>query len=408
MPTVIKGQPTSAEVIDKLKAEGRPVLLAFSCGKDSLGAWCVLRDAGIEVIPAYLWYLPYLAFVDEELEHYEKMFGTKIHRYPHPSFYRMVAEGIDQTPARLRAIAELDIMEPSYEDTWGAIKADLGLPQDTWVADGVRAADSIVRRASFVRNGVMKRTTHKVSPIADMLKAELVDLLDRNGVDLPCDYRIWGRSFDGIDYRFVEPMSRELPDDYAYLKRWFPLVDVELARGASLANEAPCKADAADGDTDYQRRNRAEQRRRAVATDGNAVMCVCFGDRRSRDKWRAAVGTDECIVSHEIVERAFAPVCDGRRAQRPAEPRFGRLGQSPLLSLSQTDSLEADSLSEADCILSALEGASARGHAFTDTDDYVCVWFHDHEELDSFLRTRRLMRFGRLYMDGTSWMHSVR
>ena len=407
MPTAIKGQPTGVEVIDRLKAEGRPVLLAFSCGKDSLGAWCALKDAGIEVIPAYLWYLPHLAFVDEELAHYEGLFGTKIHRYPHPSFYRMVAEGVDQTPARLRAIAELDIMEPSYEDTWAAIKDDLGLPQDTWVADGVRAADSIVRRASFVRNGVMKRTTYKVSPIADMLKAELVELLDRHGVDLPCDYHIWGRSFDGIDYRFVEPMRRELPEDYDYLRRWFPLVDVELERGAAIAAERPAKVDDAEGDTDYQRRNRAEQRRRARATDGNAVMCVCFGDRRSRDRWRSIVG-DGGIVPGSRVMGAFPAVCDGRRAQRPAEPRFGRLGRSPLEALAPSDSLEADSLAEADCILSALEGAKGRGHAFTDTEDYVCAWFRDHEELDGFLRTRRLMRFGRLYVDGTAWMRSIR
>lgn len=407
MPTVIKGQPTSAEVLERLRAEGRPVLLAFSCGKDSLGAWCALRDAGIEVVPAYLWYLPHLAFVDEELEHYERLFGTKIHRYPHPSFYRMVAEGVDQTPARLRAIARLDIIEPSYEDTWSAIKDDLGLPQGTWVADGVRAADSIVRRASFVRNGVMKRTTHKVSPIADMLKAELMDLLDRHGVDLPCDYGIWGRSFDGIDYRFVEPMRQELPNDYAYLRRWFPLVDVEIERGAALASEVPQKADDADGDTAYQRRNSAERRRRAVATDGNSVMCVCFGDRRSHDKWRAIVGDGDIVRGSRVVD-AFPAVCDGRRAQRPAEPRFGRLGRSPLYSLQPSDSLERDSLAEADCILSEIEGARPSGHAFTDTDDFVCVWFHDHEQLDSFLRTRRLMRFGRLYIDGTSWMRSMR
>lgn len=407
MPTVIKGQPTSAEVIERLKADGRPVLLAFSCGKDSLGAWCALREDGIDVIPAYLWYLPHLAFVDDEIAHYEKLFGTKIHRYPHPSFYRMIAEGIDQPPARLRAIAQLDMIEPSYADTWSAIKDDLGLPQDTWVADGVRAADSIVRRASFVRNGVMKRTTHKVSPIADMLKAELVELLDKNGVDLPCDYDIWGRSFDGIDYRFVEPMSRELPDDYAYLKRWFPLVDVELERGRALSEMSSAKPSDVDGKTDYQRRNKAEQRRRAVATDGNAVMCVCFGDRKSYDKWRGIVG-DGDVISGDRVANAFPQVCDGRRAQRPAEPRFGRLGRSPLYSLKQTDSLEADSFSEAECILEALEGADGRGHAFTDTNDYVCVWFHDHNELDDFLRTRRLMRFGRLYVDGSAWMRSIR
>lgn len=408
MPTQIKGQPTGAEVIGRLKAEGRPVLLAFSCGKDSLGAWCALRDAGIEVIPAYLWYLPDLAFVEEELGHYEELFGTRIHRYPHPSFYRWVSEGVYQTPARLRAIAELDVVAPDYDQTWAAIRDDLGLPQDTWVADGVRAADSIVRRASFVRNGVMKRTTRKVSPIADMLKAELMDLLDRHGVGLPCDYRIWGRSFDGIDYRFVEPMRRELPEDFARVREWFPLVDAELVRGAELARERPATAAEVDGDTDYQRRNRAEARRRATATDGNAVMCVCFRDRASRARWDAVVGTDSCIVSHEAVEEAFAPVCDGRRAQRPAEPRLGRLGRSPISALPQTDSLEADSMAEASCIRDHIMVRGVRGGAFTDTDDYVCVWFRDSAQMDGFLRTRRLMRYGRLYLDGSAWMRSVR
>ena len=405
MPTVIKGQPTSAAVLDRLKAEGRPVLLAFSCGKDSLGTWCAMIDVGIEVIPAYLWYLPGLAFVDDEIRHYEELFRTKIHRYPHPSFYRWVSEGVCQPPARLRAIAELDVVAPDYGQTWAAIRDDLGLPQDTWVADGVRAADSIVRRASFVRNGIMKRTTHKVSPIADMLKGELMGLLESHGVDLPCDYEIWGRSFDGIDYRFVEPMRRELPRDFARLHEWFPLVDAELVRGAELAKAAIVFE--VDGDTDYQRRNRAEARRRATATDGNAVMCVCFRDRVSRTKWERLVGTDAAIVSHEVVEAAFAPACDGRRAQRPAEPRLGRLGRSPLAALGQSDSLESDSLAEARCIRDHIVGVRPHGAAFTDTDDYVVVWFRDSAQMDDFLRTRRLMRHGRLYLDGTSWMRSI-
>ena len=67
MPTQIKGQPTGAEVIARLKDEGRPVLLAFSCGKDSLATWCALRDAGVAVVPVYLWYLPRLSFVDEAI-----------------------------------------------------------------------------------------------------------------------------------------------------------------------------------------------------------------------------------------------------------------------------------------------------------------------------------------------------
>ena len=48
MPTIIKGQPTSAEVRATLAAEGRPVLVAFSTGKDALACELALQDAGID------------------------------------------------------------------------------------------------------------------------------------------------------------------------------------------------------------------------------------------------------------------------------------------------------------------------------------------------------------------------
>ena len=44
MPTIIKGQPTSAEIRKRLKAEGRPDVLNCSLGNDSLAAWEALED----------------------------------------------------------------------------------------------------------------------------------------------------------------------------------------------------------------------------------------------------------------------------------------------------------------------------------------------------------------------------
>ena len=406
MPTVIKGQPTSAEVIAKLKAEDRPVLLAFSCGKDSLGAWCALRDAGIEVVPAYMWGVPHLGFVDDEIEHYQELFGCEIRQYPHPSFYRILNSCSAQTPARVRAIAELDMQVPTYEQTWGAIKADLGLPQDTWVADGVRAADSIVRRASFVRNGVMKRTTHKVSPIADMLKGELMDLLDRHGVDLPIDYKIWGRSWDGTDYRFIEPMAREMPEEYAYLKRWWPLLDTELYRGRYIAESVRAAQDSTTATTGYQRRNKDEAKRRSIATDGASVMRVCFSRRADLDRFCMRVGMDDMIVPYEAAEQAFPATDDGRRAQRIAEPRLGRLGKTPFAGMDYTGDLQADSFAEADVILSTMEAADRHpsGRAFTDTDLYRCIVFPCREDMEDFCRRRRILRLGFQFLDGSRWM----
>lgn len=217
-------------MIQRLKDEGRPVLLSFSCGKDSIAAWIALEDAGVEVIPCYMWLVPNLKFVNDELEYFEGVFGRKIHRYPHASYYRLMVNELDQSPEHCGIIEAARMPTPDYDEIWALIRKDLGLDPDTWVADGVRAADSIVRRASFVKHGVMKRSKMKVSPIADWLKAEVMEAIERNGVELPIDYDIWGRSFDGIDYRFTAPMKERLPEDFETLKTWFPMIESDIVR----------------------------------------------------------------------------------------------------------------------------------------------------------------------------------
>lgn len=230
MPTAIKGQPSSGEVLQMLADLHEPVALGFSCGKDSIAAWIAMRDHGIEVVPVYFWLVPHLRFIDDELAYFEGVFGQRIHRYPNPSFYRLVNGFVDQPPERLRFIEAAGLPSPDYEQTWQLIFEDLGLSSGTWKADGVRAADSLVRRSSFVRHGVVKKSSRKVSPIADWLKSEVMDAINGAGIELPIDYEIFGRSFDGIDSRFTEPMRRHLPDDYERLRKWFPLMVSDLIR----------------------------------------------------------------------------------------------------------------------------------------------------------------------------------
>lgn len=230
MPTVIKGQPTSKEVLRTLADLDEPVALGFSCGKDSIATWIALREYGIEVVPVYFWIVPDLKFVDDEIRYFEDVFETKIHRYPNPSFYRLINNYVDQPPERLRVIEAANLPTPDYKQTWELIFDELGLKKDTWKADGVRAADSLNRRSSFVQHGVMKQHSRKVSPIADWLKAEVMGAIDSAGIKLPIDYEIFGRSFDGIDYRFTEPMRRHLPDDFERLCEWFPFLVTDMIR----------------------------------------------------------------------------------------------------------------------------------------------------------------------------------
>ncbi len=53
-------------------------------------------------------------------------------------------------------------------------------------------------------------------------------VIERHGIKLPVDYEMFGRSFDGIDWRFVEPLRKHLPEDYERLRFWFPLVEMDF------------------------------------------------------------------------------------------------------------------------------------------------------------------------------------
>lgn len=235
MPTVIKNQPTSAEVRGLLADEGKPVLVAFSTGKDALACELALQDAGVETRLAYMYLVPDLRFVDQTLDRQEQALGKPIARYPHPSLWRMLNHLVFQPPERCAIIEAARMPTVDFDTMWDLVREDMGLPHETWVADGVRAADSIVRRASLSTHGVMKPAKRKVSPIADWLKAEVLGRIEAAKIPLPVDYEWFGRSFDGIDYRFLEPLSRFAPDDYQRVLDWFPLADLDLMRARMVA-----------------------------------------------------------------------------------------------------------------------------------------------------------------------------
>jgi hypothetical protein len=227
----IEGIRSSAEIRAELAAAGRPVMLAFSCGKDSIAAWLALRDSGVEDIRPYcMEYVPGLQFVQDSLEYFEDYFGTRIARYPHPSIYRWLNNFVFQAPERCAIIEAADLPTPTYEQIVELIRGDFNVPADTWVCDGVRAADSIVRRVSIKRHGPMKPKSGKVSPVWDWRKHEVYDRIEAANITLPPDYEWFGRSFDGLDYRFLEPLSRNAPEDYQRILEWFPLADLELIR----------------------------------------------------------------------------------------------------------------------------------------------------------------------------------
>lgn len=228
--TSINGVTPSAEVREKLAAEGKPVLVAFSGGKDSICAELALREAGVETQLAYLYQVPGLRFVEDELDRLEDELGKRIHRYPSPSLFRWLGSGIFQSQARLEVVGSAELVQLDYQTCWDVIRDDLGLPYETWLADGVRANDSPQRRMAFGRYGPMKETTRKVSPIWDWAIKLVRETISESGVGLPVDYEMFGRTFDGLDARFLRGIRERFPEDFERIRAWFPMVELELVR----------------------------------------------------------------------------------------------------------------------------------------------------------------------------------
>jgi hypothetical protein len=221
--------PPSSEIIAQVRAEFGPrTLLAFSCGKDSIAAWLAIRDSFEEVVPYYCYMIPDLELVEESLAYYERFFGVAhIARMPHPALYKWLNRGIFQTPGRIEVIyaAKLPLFE--FQDIARLVAERAGI-EKPMVADGVRSADSPLRAIGFRKYGAIRRAQGRYCPVWDWSKDRLIAEFERSGVKLPVDYDLFGRSFDGIDLRFVVPLKERRPADYRRVLEWFPLVEAAV------------------------------------------------------------------------------------------------------------------------------------------------------------------------------------
>jgi hypothetical protein len=221
---------TDAEALAHVRARTDTVVLKFSCGKDSLAAWLVLREHFERVVPVYHYRVPDLEFVETSLRYYERFFGTPIVRLPHPLLYTYLARGVMQPPARYQALEWWGLDECSYDQMIDWHAEDAGLPAPVWRAVGTRKADSAMRRLFFSRMGQVNDRLATFYPVAELKKADLMALFRQHGVKLPVDYKVWGRSFDGYDAYFLEPMKKWFPRDYERVLEWFPFFEMELMR----------------------------------------------------------------------------------------------------------------------------------------------------------------------------------
>lgn len=211
-------------------------LLAFSTGKDALCAWVELRKYFPHITPVYYYMIPGLSFIEKSLSYYENFFNTKIIRLPNPNLYRMLDAGTYQTKSSWGVIDKYAFtkMNIKREHLCEWVKDDFNIEKEAYTAIGNRMFDSLQRYRSIKKFGAINDKIKTFFPVYDYKIADVVSSIKSAGVQLPVDYHIWGKTFDGLDYRFIKPLKDLYPDDYEKLKTFFPLIDTEILRYEAL------------------------------------------------------------------------------------------------------------------------------------------------------------------------------
>lgn len=219
-------------VCKQVKDLSPKVILSFSMGKDSIASYIKMLEywdiSDIEFV--FLYMVPGLSFQQEQIRYYERMFGKKIKQMPNPSLPAQINAFMYQCPSNIDTIVESDLYQHTYDEVFAAAKADFKLPESTFVGVGVRSADSMMRMASIKRYGAINHTRKQFFPVFDWKISDIVREVSTSNIKLPIDYRIWGKTFDGFDYRFLSKLKQFFPDDYNKVQSFFPFIDLEFKR----------------------------------------------------------------------------------------------------------------------------------------------------------------------------------
>ena len=229
------GWPDSDELC-KMMAErlGGVCILAFSRGKDSLGAWIQLKRHFERVIPFHMvGPVSDMPFLEKSLARMEEQLGTRIIRYPHPATMAFLESCLFMGPIQIEVLANFE--KPIYRYRVEHIVQDIAMESGLdekrmFSATGVRALDGPYRLMACQQHGPLNEARRAFMPIYDWNVERLYDEIKQSGIKLPVDYRLWGRTLDGLDCRFMGPMKKHLPDDYEKVMNWFPMVEADIRR----------------------------------------------------------------------------------------------------------------------------------------------------------------------------------
>lgn len=209
------------------------VCLAFSRGKDCIGALIQLKRYFTKIHLYYLVNFPGLKFIEDDLRRVEDHFKLPVTQFVHYDVFNRITDHDYLPPQLWDALDELDIYRQL--NGWDAddeIRRLHGMKPETLNAQGWKLVDDLPTRQAL--NKLPSRLdpdNRWFFPVADWSSDQLEREIVKEGFALPVDYKLFGRSFEKFtQHRFLGPLKTAYPEDYARVLKFFPLAHLDEFR----------------------------------------------------------------------------------------------------------------------------------------------------------------------------------
>jgi hypothetical protein len=208
----------------------RKATIGFSTGKDSVVGLDMLIKAGIEPLPIYFYCVPRLQFVEKNINIYEKHFGIRVIRLPHPMLYCYINHLDWQPYHKAKTLAKNACGNYSFKELVDMYLTLMELSGFEYDCNCMKMADSLNRRLLMQKSPDIDDKKKVIYLAKYLTDSDCFAYMKQHGLPLTDDYKIWGRSWDGLKYDYMLGVKKYYPDDYELIKGYFPLIDAEIIR----------------------------------------------------------------------------------------------------------------------------------------------------------------------------------
>ena len=227
-----------AQTIKKEGGDDR-LFMSFSTGVDSLAMWLRCLESGQfdpkKAVLYYYYYIPGMTWIDEYIEYFEDLYGVEIIQVPSSILLSDFANWLHQTPGRVEGIkslegTDLQFCQVEKDKMEGLVKGWAGFPEAAYTAIGVKSGDSAMRRIAMRRNRGKNEGKRKWYPIWDFENRDAENIIRKHGIKVPYDYKLFGITFENIDYRFSKVIKEQCPANWKHMLDFFPMAESIITR----------------------------------------------------------------------------------------------------------------------------------------------------------------------------------